>query len=127
MIRTEKLRFCKGDWLAVSAVIVLAFVVMLCFLPASDTTSSYAEVYLNGERIKTVNLTEDQTFVVEERYCNVIKVADGAVCIAESNCPGQDCVHSGSIRAAGRVLVCLPNGLEIRVTSAEADVDFVVR
>ena len=127
MIRTEMLQFRKGDWLAVSVVVLLAIVVMLCFLPASGATSSYAEIYLNGERIKTVALTQEQTFSVEDRYCNVVTVADGAICISESDCPGQDCVHSGSIRATGRVLVCLPNGLEIRVTSAEADVDFVVR
>jgi len=127
MIRTEMLRFRKGDWLAISAVMALALAVMLCFLPGNRTASSHAEIYLNGERIKTVDLTEDQTFSVEDRYCNVIQVADGAIRISESDCPGQDCVHSGSIHTAGRVLVCLPNGLEIRVTSTEADVDFVVR
>ena len=44
----------------------------------------------------------------------------------ESDCPGRDCVHSGSIGSTGRSIVCLPNRVEIRVISAEADVDFVV-
>ena len=51
---------------------------------------------------------------------------EGKIFIAESNCPGKDCVHSGKISTLGRILVCLPNGLEIRVVSAPDDVDFVV-
>ena len=127
MVRTERLRFCKGDALAVFLVIALAVVVLLCFLPGNTGPSGQAESYLNGKPIKTVDLTVDQTFVISDRYRNVITVADGAISIAESDCPGQDCVHSGSINTQGRMIVCLPNGLEIRITSLEADVDFVVR
>jgi len=45
--------------------------------------------------------------------------------IAESTCPGNDCVHSGKIHSAGRSIVCLPNRVEIRITG-ESDVDYVV-
>ena len=126
MVRIERLQFCKGDWLTVGLVVTLAIFVSLCFLPGKSESSGQAEIYLNGEMVKTVELTEDQTFVIADRYRNVISVADGAISIVESNCPGQDCVHSGSINTSGRVIVCLPNGLEIRITSQEADVDFVV-
>lgn len=126
MAETEKLRFCKGDWLAIAVVAMVAAAVLLCFLPTRSEPAAYAQVYLNGELIKTVSLREDQTFLVEDRYCSTICVADGAVSFADSDCPGKDCVHSGSIRHSGRSLVCLPNGVEIRVVSAETDVDFVV-
>ena len=123
----EKLQFRKGDWLAISLVIVLALAVFLCFLPGNKQPSSQAQIYLNGECIQTVDLTKDQTFTVSDRYQNVIEVADGKISVTQSDCPGQDCVHSGSISTLGRVLVCLPNGVEIRIIAAEADVDFVVR
>ena len=55
-----------------------------------------------------------------------VEIRDGAVAITHSTCPGEDCVHSGKISTLGRILVCLPNGLEIRITSAKADVGFVV-
>ena len=55
-----------------------------------------------------------------------LTVKDGAIAFTASSCPGQDCVHSGSIRHTGRSLVCLPNSVEIRVISEESDVDFVV-
>lgn len=123
----EKLRFRKGDCLAIGLVIVLAVAVFLCFLPGDKQPSSQAEVYLNGECIRMVDLTKDQTFEISDRYRNVIQVSDGKISVIQSDCPGKDCVHSGSISTLGRVLVCLPNGMEIRIVDAESDVDFVVR
>ena len=123
----EKLQFRKGDWLVIGLVIALALAVFLCFLPGNKQPSSQAQIYLNGECIQTVDLTKDQTFTISDRYQNVIEVADGKIFFKESDCPGKDCVHSGSISTLGRVLVCLPNGVEIRIIAAEADVDFVVR
>lgn len=126
MVKTEKLRFCKGDLIAIAVVIVLAVAVMLCFLPGKGGASGRAVICLNGEPVKTVELTEDQTFTVSGQYHNVIKVEAGKIFFAESDCPGQDCVHSGGIRDSGRVLVCLPNAVEIRIISDDSDVDFVV-
>lgn len=126
MAGPEKLNFRKGDLLAFAIVIALAVAVFLCFLP-KETPQGYARIYLDGQLIKTVSLQEDQTFEVTDRYTNAITVAGGKIAVTASNCPGQDCVHSGSIHNAGRVIVCLPNALEIRVVSADADVDIVVR
>jgi len=121
-----RLQFCKGDCLAIALVVALAAAVLVCFLPANRESSDFAEIYLNGELVKSVDLTKDQTFVVANLYRNVISVTDGAISIVESDCPGQDCVHSGRINASGRIIVCLPNGLEIRIPPGKADVDFVV-
>ena len=126
MTGKNKLHFCKGDWLAISVVVVLAIAVMLCFLPGKNASAAYAEVYLNGQLIKTVALQESQTFVIEDQYSNEITVSDGKIAFTSSDCPGQDCVHSGSIQSTGRSLVCLPNRVEIRVVSKADDVDFVV-
>ncbi len=126
MVREAALKFKKGDLIAIAIVVVLALVVLFCFLPRGEETSVKAEIYLDGELFKTVELTEDQTFSVDGRYHNTVRVADGKIAFVESDCPGQDCVHSGAIDTSGRVLVCLPNAVEIRVLSAESDVDFVV-
>ena len=126
MVALEKLRFRKGDWLAVAAVVIVAVCVIVCFLPQSHSQPAYAQIYLNGQLVKTVSLSEDQTFAITDRYTNQITVADGKIAITAADCPGQDCVHSGSIHNTSRVLVCLPNGLEIRIVAADGDVDFVV-
>lgn len=126
-MQTETLRFRKGDLVAIAVVVALSLSIVCCFLFGNTAPSSHAEIYLHGELLKTVDLTVDQTFVVENRYRNTVTVADGTIAITESDCPGKDCVHSGGIHTSGRVLVCLPNGVEIRAVSTESDVDFVVR
>ena len=126
MAERENLRFRKGDWLAIGLVVCLAVAVFSCFLPGRNEPAAYAEVYLDGQLVKTVSLSENQTFVVDGPYVNEIAVKDGTIAFTHSNCPGQDCVHSGSIHSTGRSLVCLPNRVEIRVVSGGSDVDFVV-
>ena len=126
MIDTNKLRFYKGDWLAIGFVVLLAIGVLFFFLPSNQYQASEAQIYLNGQLLKTIDLQEDQVFTIADLYTNQITVKDQSIAITASNCPGQDCVHSGSIHSSGRTLVCLPNGLEIRIISGEADVDFVV-
>ena len=126
MTAAEKLRFSRGDWLAIGLVLALAAVVFSCFLPGRNESAAYAEVYLDGQVVKTVALTENQTFRISDRYQNEITVKDGAIAFTASNCPGEDCVHSGSIHSPGRSLVCLPNRVEIRILGEQRDVDFVV-
>ena len=115
-----------GDLLAVAAVLVLAVLCALAFWPRSTGEDVCARIYRNGQLMMTVSLDQPREFSVEGNYCNTITVKDGTIAITDSDCPGQDCVHSGAIHSPGRSLVCLPNALEIRVVSGESDVDFVV-
>lgn len=122
----DSLRFRRGDWLAIALVAALAVAVLLCFLPGGKAPAAYAEVYLDGALYKTLPLDQDAELTVTDAYSNHITVKDGAIAFTASDCPGQDCVHSGSIHSTGRSLVCLPNKVEIRVVAGESDVDFVV-
>ena len=126
MTETVKLRFQKGDWLAIGLVVLLAVCVAVCFLPKDASTHASVEIYLNAQKIQTVDLAKDQTFTVTDRYTNEITVSNGKIAITHSDCPGEDCVHSGAIHSSGRSLVCLPNEVEVRVVNAQSDVDFVV-
>lgn len=51
--------------------------------------------------------------------------ADGSLAVAESDCPGQDCVHSGAISRAGQSIVCLPARIVIELVGAAPDYDLV--
>ena len=122
----NRLRFQKGDIFAVALVVMLAIVTVFCFLPKDDSVARVAEIYLNGERIETLDLSKDQMVSIDGNYHNTVTVSGGKVAITASDCPGEDCVHSGAITAPGRSIVCLPNGVEVRVVGQSADVDFVV-
>lgn len=126
MAKHQHFRFKKGDLLAIAAVALLALLVAAAFLPKKQTGPVLAEVYQNGTLIRTLPLDIDASFAVTGTYTNTVTVEAGSVAITESDCPGEDCVHSGAISTSGRSIVCLPNGLEVRVTAQTSDVDFVV-
>lgn len=119
------LQFRKGDMLAIGLVIILALAVGLLFLPKPAEGAS-VEIYCDGRLVKTIALSAREEFTLTEDYTNVIRVADGQAAIISSDCPGRDCVHSGAISSPGRSLVCLPNGVEVRIVGRNGDVDFVV-
>ena len=126
MVKQEHLRFRKGDFLAIAAVVLVTVLVAVSFLPKESSGPVKAEVYRQGKLVRTLSLDEEFSFEISGEYTNVITVQDGKIAITFSDCPGEDCVHSGWIHASGRSVVCLPNEVEVRVVNARSDVDFVV-
>jgi len=124
---TDGLKFKKGDLLAIALVSMIALCVFIAYLPKGLAAQCRAEIYRDGELIDVISLNEPQELVIESSYKNVITVQDNRIAITESDCPGEDCVHSGFIGTPNRSIVCLPNAVEIRIVADEADVDFVVR
>ena len=124
-----RLSFRKGDWLAIGIVAALALTVALLFVPGKGKNQdAVIQVYQNNELVKECPLEAEEIFTITGDYNNTIVISEGKAAIAESDCPGADCVHSGAISTIGRSIVCLPNKVEIRVAGqTEAEVDFVVR
>lgn len=121
-----RLKFQKGDWAATAVVVLLAVFVALLFVPKASQKAAQVEIYQDGQLVKTMPLSSDGSFTLKGKYTNVITVQNGGVSVTASDCPGEDCVHSGKIHAAGRSVVCLPNGVEVRIVGKTDDVDFVV-
>lgn len=115
-----------GDLLAIGGVLLAAALVLLVYLPRGNTEAAVAQIYQNGKLVMTLPLDQPRELPVTGGYCNTITVRDGKIAITGSDCPGQDCVHSGWLDSPGRSLVCLPNALEIRVVAEQSEVDFVV-
>ena len=125
-MESMRLSFRKGDWIAAALVIVLICVSAVCFWSVDGTESPIIQIYQNNTLVKECSLDKEETFVIEGAYENTIVIQGGKVAITKSDCPGEDCVHSGWISSMGRSIVCLPNRVEIRITG-ESEVDFVVR
>jgi len=114
----------KGDLLAVALVCALA-AAALCWLPALKSGGGFAQIWQDGELIREVPLSVDQTFLVHGAYTNTVTVLDGQIAVTHSDCPTNDCVHMGWLRDGGSI-VCLPNRVEIRLTG-DAGVDIVIQ
>ena len=120
-----RLSFRRGDWLVIALVVALAAGVAAAFLPGADEGGT-VQIFREGRLVRELPISGDAEVRVEGEYTNTVTIAGGRVSISDSDCPGRDCVHSDWIDSAGRSLVCLPNRVEVRVTS-EGDVDFTVR
>ena len=122
-----KLEFCKGDFLAIGIVAVIAILVSILFwTKVGAEEGTMVSIYQDGALMKEISLNSDTEVVIEGVYKNVVTVKDGKVAITKSDCPGIDCVHSGWIHESGRSIVCLPNRVELRIEGT-SEVDFVVR
>ena len=127
MDRTKDTVFRRGDWVAIVAVLVLAVGLwVLCMPRAQAGRDAVAQIYREGKLVQELPLFSTQEVEIQGDYLNIVSVENGRVCFSHSDCPGEDCVHSGSISQPGRSLVCLPNRVEVRI-SGSGDVDFVVR
>ncbi len=112
--------------MAIILVVALALMVALLFLPGSGSKQgTMVQIYQNGVLTEELPLSQDRTLELSGDYHCIVTVKDGKVAITDSDCPGEDCVHTGWIESPGRSIVCIPNRVEVRVTGG-SDVDFVV-
>ena len=116
----------KGDAVAILLVGLLAAALLVRFFPRQGEGDVVAEIYKDGILIQTLSLAEAQELTVTGAYHNTITVQNGKIAVTDTDCPGADCAASGWIGTAGRSIVCLPNGLEIRIVADAGGVDFVV-
>ena len=76
------------------------------------------------EEIDLDRVSEPYSFPLEDgNGRNTLSVEKGRIRIAESTCPGGDCVHTGWADRAGERIICLPNRLVISL-SGEAILEF---
>jgi len=126
MEQSLRLKFRRGDWLAIALVVLIAALTLMAFLPGGSAgQDGLVQIYQDGRLIRELSLSEDARISVSGEYYNVIAVEDGRVAVVESDCPGGDCMHTKWISEPGRSIVCLPNRVELRITG-ESGVDFVV-
>ena len=106
-----------------------AAVALLFFLRPAESNFLTASVVLEGELIAEYDLsalTGPVTITLEQTdYPLTIRLEPGRVCIVESACPSQDCVHTGWISRAGEQIICLPNRLVISLTGGQQEFDAV--
>lgn len=124
--RAEGLRPRWGDWLVAAVVVLVAAASLAAWLCRAGGRPETVQVWQNGVLIREVPLWSDVTFTVEGAYTNTVQVSYGKVAVVESDCPTQVCVHTGWQRYAGQTIVCLPNGVELRlVGGGGAEIDAV--
>ena len=98
---------------------VLAALVSAYFLLFRDAGFSCVITY--GRASETFSLAEDRTIpILSNGHALTVVIENGTVSVAESDCPDQVCVNSGSVSRAGQAIVCVPANVTVKISGADA-------
>ena len=126
-----ELKFNRYDAVVAAIVALLAVAVALWFyLPKTQSGELTVVISTGGEETKRVKLNSfTETTVTHNGYTLRITADGSGVRVADSDCPTQDCVRTGTISRGGQSIVCLPARIIIQLTGGAADsndVDIVI-
>ncbi len=112
--------------------IVVLIILSLASYPAIRffaKTGSILEIEVLGEEYMVVPLDVNREIVVPGRLGDsVISIEDGTARFKSSPCPHKMCIKMGSIKDAGEMAACVPNGVLIRVLGkGDIKTDFITR
>ena len=127
MNRSPKLKPARWDALVVLAVLALAgLLAARPFLAAKTAGELTVSISVDGETVERCALSTYEGGTYDSRgYTLTVEEKDGAVSVASSDCPNQDCVHSGAISRAGQSIVCLPARVAVTLEGAASDYDLI--
>ena len=99
-------------WDVVLILLLLVLVGLTLFFALAPRRGNVAEVYLNGTKVASMPLNGDGVW--SNDHVKVV-VSDGAVWVAEADCPDKLCEKCGAISRSGETIVCLPNQLVVSI------------
>ena len=121
----------RWDALVAAVILLLAGACAFALRPVSSGGALTAAVSVDGAEVDRIAL--DRLSGPERRtyqaggYCLTVEFSPEGAAVVESDCPTQDCVHTGVIHDTGRSIVCLPARLTVRLTGGgSGGVDAVV-
>jgi len=124
--KEPKLTPCAWDALVAAAVLALALLLgaRFWFLPSADGARE-AVVSVGGVELERVPLADAERVYESNGYTLHVVFSPEGVYVASSDCPTQDCVHTGTITRAGQSIVCLPARLVVTLTGASEGYDAI--
>ncbi len=115
-----ELKFNRYDAVVAVIVALLAVAVALWFyLPKTQSGDVTVVISTGGRETQRAALKDFAGTTVSHNGYTLVVSADGdGVWVSDSDCPTQDCVHTGHIRRAGQSIVCLPAQVVIHLEGA---------
>lgn len=124
----HELKFNRFDALVALIIALLAVAAALWFyLPRSQSGQPTVVISVAGEETRRVPLSDfTETTVTGGGYTLRVSTKDGGVAVLDSDCPTQDCVHTGVITRAGQSIVCLPAQVVVHLEGTAPDAPDVI-
>ncbi len=124
---SPRLRPTVWDGLVVLCVAALALGLAFFQWRGGTSQALTAVVSVDGTEIDRVSLDRaagEKTYRAGD-YTLTVEYAAGSARVLSSNCPTQDCVHTGSVTRGGQSVVCLPGRFILRLEGGTPDPDAV--
>ena len=120
----HELKFNRFDALVALIIALLAVAAALWFyLPRSQSGQLTVVISVAGEETHRVPLSDfTETTVTGGSYTLRVSTRDGGVAVMDSDCPSQDCVHTG----VGQSIVCLPAQVVVHLEGTAPDAPDVI-
>ena len=132
MKRSPKLRPSLWDALVVCAVIMAAILSAVAVWGGNRSTEELTVIVsIDGEEVDRCRVAElpdaDQTYT-NNGYTLTVSLTEAfsgemGLQVSESDCPTQDCVHTGIITRGGQSIVCLPARIIIQLVGGAESAD----
>lgn len=124
-----KLKPTVWDGLVVVAVIAMAVLVAVVFYGNKRNNGDLTAVVTVGNNVVDslpLSGAESTHIYSNNGYTLLISVSGKGVCVQSSDCPSQDCVHTGTITRAGQSIVCLPAQIVIHLEGTSTNAPDVI-
>lgn len=117
------------DALVVLAVLLLGVAAAWLTYGGENSGALTATVKHRGQvvaRVELSSLAEEKTVSIDGAYHLTITLDRTGAAVTDSDCPGQDCLHTGRITRAGQSIVCLPEQVIVTLEGKAPSPDVVL-
>lgn len=117
------------DALVVLAVLLLGVAAAWLTYGGENSGALTATVKHRGRvvaRVELSSLTEEKTVSIDGAYHLTVTLDRAGAAVTDSDCPGQDCLHTGRITRAGQSIVCLPEQVIVTLEGKAPSPDVVL-
>ncbi len=117
----------KTDLLLIFSLLVISIFLVLIQKDKSKTSKDVlAEVYYYKKHLQTIELSKakNTTLNYPEAPEVFLEITEkGEIYFAHSDCPDKVCIHAGKLSVVGQSAACLPNGILVKITQSNREVD----
>lgn len=115
--------------LLLGTVLLAAALCLFAVFQNSKKAGGQIEVKQDGKLVGIYSLSENSTYEFSTFYGhNTLVIEDGCAYMTESTCHDHICESMGKISKVGETIICLPNGLFVKVIGGEeGDYDAIVK
>ena len=110
----------RNDLILIGSLLLVAIISLVVVLSTRTKDRLTAKIYVRDEVVEVIDLSkkEEKTYTVHGINGDLnIHTRDGAICVANSNCPHQDCVNMGYVSVTNKPIICAYNQVYIVIES----------